>query len=256
MDFLDKKTITQLQKLEDVNIENFVLKLKRQIEKELDRAFSNISKKNISVDNLILELQNLTTLNLPKEIQSQINQLAKLYQEKLLIVSKMIREVNGIEKTIFNKKDELIINQMLELGKVNIITNIQQTYNEFKQVMFQAGISRELPNTKTVIDTLSARIETKLPTEINTQLAGFQRTIQLEKAEELGLTHFLYAGGIIETSRPFCQERAEKIFTLEEAKSWDNGQGLPVIPYLGGYRCRHTMVFMTKDKAISEGWNG
>jgi hypothetical protein len=103
---------------------------------------------------------------------------------------------------------------------------------------------------------LNERLEGKLRTQANTQLAGFQTSLTIKKADDVGLRYFKYSGNIIKTTRKFCERRAGKIFTIEEAQTWqqEQGQGLPVIPYLGGYNCRHSMVFMTEDRALKMGY--
>lgn len=49
----------------------------------------------------------------------------------------------------------------------------------------------------------------------------------------------MYVGPQDSRNRPFCAERVGKEFTLGEALTWDNGQGLPAVIYCGGYGCRH-----------------
>lgn len=55
------------------------------------------------------------------------------------------------------------------------------------------------------------------------------------KADDL----VLYVGPKDSKNRPFCAERVGNVYTMEEALSWDNGQGLPAVIYCGGYGCRH-----------------
>ena len=38
--------------------------------------------------------------------------------------------------------------------------------------------------------------------------------------ESLGIKKYLYAGGLINDSRPFCVARDGKVFTREEVRSW------------------------------------
>ena len=40
---------------------------------------------------------------------------------------------------------------------------------------------------------------------------NFHNTVNNKKAEDIGLTHFLYMGDIIQTSRPFCRHRAGRV---------------------------------------------
>lgn len=80
-------------------------------------------------------------------------------------------------------------------------------------------------------------------------------------ADELGLKHAYYAGGLMKTSRPFCLKHNGKIFTQEQI---DNFKNDPLIQDMygeniddydpnelpGGYGCRHSLDYITADLAI------
>lgn len=98
--------------------------------------------------------------------------------------------------------------------------------------------------------------------------AQFDRALHLEKAQRLGFRSAIYEGGLIKTSRDFCEERNSKVFTFSEilkfgTKDDDYGgyineigdfQGKTEIydPFLdaGGYNCRHFYSFISDDLAI------
>jgi hypothetical protein len=84
------------------------------------------------------------------------------------------------------------------------------------------------------------------------------RALQSISAKELGLQAYLYQGGLIDSSRPFCKVRNGKCFTDFEVRRFgtkadtyggytNKSQGLfsgksePYDPFtdLGGYSCRH-----------------
>jgi hypothetical protein len=84
------------------------------------------------------------------------------------------------------------------------------------------------------------------------------RTLQKMSADTLGLSAYLYQGGLIDTSRPFCKARNGKAFTNAEVKTWGtskdklggytkkaegmfSGKTDPYDPFVdcGGYSCRH-----------------
>jgi hypothetical protein len=73
--------------------------------------------------------------------------------------------------------------------------------------------------------------------------------------DELGLRHAIYQGGIIKTSRPFCIERNNKVFTVEEIASWAlldfQGKSNPYNPFkdCGGYNCRHQLDWISDELA-------
>ena len=76
-------------------------------------------------------------------------------------------------------------------------------------------------------------------------VAQTMNTIALYIADERGLTHFLYEGGLVKDSRPFCRTQAGGTFTRDDAKKFDamDWKGkIPDVPFLiaaGGYNCQH-----------------
>lgn len=85
--------------------------------------------------------------------------------------------------------------------------------------------------------------------------AQVDRTASLTYAEELDLTHAIYAGTVKNNTRNFCKDRVNRIYTVEEVRSWDNLdwrgkiQGAPTLQVLGGYACRHQLRYITKELA-------
>lgn len=55
-----------------------------------------------------------------------------------------------------------------------------------------------------------------------------------------GITKFKFVGPAPE--RKFCIQHYEKSYTMNEIKQMDNGQGLKVLYFRGGYNCRHIWV--------------
>lgn len=75
-------------------------------------------------------------------------------------------------------------------------------------------------------------------------------------ADGLELKHFIYTGSLIDTSRPFCEKRAGKAFSIEETKKWKDDPDLidkktkaaynPIIER-GRYNCRHYIKWISED---------
>jgi hypothetical protein len=75
-------------------------------------------------------------------------------------------------------------------------------------------------------------------------LMGFDGQFAKYRADQIGLTSFIYYGSIIRDSRDFCVEHANKIFTEEEARDlwqseWQGKSGSDPFLDRGGYNCRH-----------------
>ena len=80
-------------------------------------------------------------------------------------------------------------------------------------------------------------------------------------AEKESLDYAFYAGGLIETSRDFCIARNERIFSKDTILSWNKLsfkgkiEGSNVLITLGGWRCRHYLVWVDKETAEKYGYD-
>lgn len=85
----------------------------------------------------------------------------------------------------------------------------------------------------------------------------FDRSTQVELAKEYELNHFIYAGTVMKNTRGFCEERVNRVYTVEEAEKWNDLTWKGKIPGVdffiqcGGYNCRHTLNFITEALAKS-----
>lgn len=83
-------------------------------------------------------------------------------------------------------------------------------------------------------------------------------------AKSFGLTMFVYAGIIIENSRPFCRKKLNGIYTIEEAKKWPYETPGPLgieasydpVVDMGGVNCKHMPMFITEEMAEEMVSNG
>jgi len=64
--------------------------------------------------------------------------------------------------------------------------------------------------------------------------------------------------GAVAGARPFCRERVGKVYSIEEIRAMDNGQGLAVEYFCGGWNCRHRWVAVfgevVGDVGLPESW--
>lgn len=91
----------------------------------------------------------------------------------------------------------------------------------------------------------------------------YDRANQNLFANKLGLRAFIYAGGLIKTSRLFCEHNNGKVFTTDEAQIWKDtigeedgvmwsdaqGEYNPMEDF-GGFNCRHSPNFISNREAI------
>lgn len=88
-------------------------------------------------------------------------------------------------------------------------------------------------------------------------LAVSDRAYTSAVAEELDAEWFYYAGGLIATSRPFCEERNNKYFYYLEVQEWAsldwggkiaNTTPQNIYENLGGYNCNHVLIPVSIDQ--------
>jgi len=113
---------------------------------------------------------------------------------------------------------------------------VSQVKTHLADVINRKGSYREVIASlkKTEIASYQAR------TMVNTALAGFDNAYSSELAKKSGIETFRYMG--MAAQRPFCQTRLGNDYTRAEISQMDNGQGLPVFAYCGGYNCVHQWV--------------
>jgi hypothetical protein len=77
----------------------------------------------------------------------------------------------------------------------------------------------------------------------NEAIMNYHQQVHLKKAEDAGLEHFLYFGNIMQRSRPFCIDRAGKVYSKAQIESWNSlnwqGKAGPPLIRRGGWNCRH-----------------
>lgn len=85
----------------------------------------------------------------------------------------------------------------------------------------------------------------------NDAVMNFQQQVHLKKARDAGLVMFLYYGNIIGQSRPFCIDRAGKVYSQKVIEGWSTltwqGKSGPPLTHRGGYNCRHHWQPVKKD---------
>lgn len=75
----------------------------------------------------------------------------------------------------------------------------------------------------------------------------------LEDADEPVALAYIYSGPSDAKNRPFCARLVGKALTERALAVLDNGHGLPVDAFCGGYNCRHVLSPVTLPEALRRG---
>lgn len=87
-------------------------------------------------------------------------------------------------------------------------------------------------------------------------LFDYSRAFQNAVTADLKLEYFMYAGGLMDKSRPFCIARAGNFYHESEIKKWADEEwegkrrgttASSIFIYCGGYSCNHSMVPVDKS---------
>lgn len=100
-------------------------------------------------------------------------------------------------------------------------------------------------------DQVDGRMLSYTRNKVKDTLFQYARAYQNSVTADLKLVWYLYAGGLIDTSRPFCQSRAGKYFHEDEIKSWASLQWAgkdnlttesSIFILVGGHSCLHQLI--------------
>lgn len=185
----------------------------------------------------------------------QVTEIISIYGDELRDIKDRFKKTTG-KPVIYNDID-LETTQALITFDTDVVTNRITGYvDDMKATIMRSVITGNVPNFSDLHDDIGGSLVNNLNTELNTALAGFSRTVNLAKAEDLDIDLFLFAGPDDNVTRDFCAEKVGNIYTREEIESWDNGQGLPADIYLGGYNCRHRLDPVSRELAKELGYAG
>ena len=197
---------------------------------EFERYINRI--RNIARDNIqngtpekaIEEIRSLRIrYSLPKNVEKQALEI--LRDETRILGYEFVKElyapvqksaeqsIKGLVKSIPKRVIDVIQKgKNGELSKEDVLQKLRTANNVEAQYL------------NTVYDTVSK------------SLSRSQTFLDAEKAE---IQRFKYAGRTGGNIRKFCADHVGKIYTLQEMQELDNGQGLPVQFFCGGYNCTH-----------------
>ncbi len=265
-----KKIAKQTSLFLDTKIERDKKKLQRAIRKLEETILKNLHVLEVDRDgvfdtkyikNNIAEAQKLHS-KLNTIFEETYNATSKSVIYDAAIAREVKRNVSGIigESVTYSSVDKDIISALndnhyvgfLNLGETANVKIVDSLYT----TIVAGGSLDELKNG------ISSALTGKLskhgrPLVSYTDLYAndaqmeFFQTVNNKKAKDAGLTHFLYYGTIIKTTRPFCKARVGKIFSTPEIESWNSlswkGKSGNVWANLGGFNCRHHLNAVDPD---------
>jgi hypothetical protein len=190
-------------------------------------------------------------------------------KQKNLNKTYLSQTVEGFEnKSIYDKTYEQSTKNAVDILAENAVNeNVTAFKDVLNQSISNSGNFNELLKTlKTNIEgspEVDGALSKYAKTYANDLYSVAERNYQTTVSKDLGLVFALYAGGEMDTTRCFCEERHGKIYHIEEIKSWGKGENLgncnigggkwagmnkntnenTIFSVLGGYNCNHSLVY-------------
>ena len=174
--------------------------------------------------------------NLATEFSNTLAQ--EVYQSTLVgkpfadVVQTIRDKINGIYQQADTRKQKELVD-FVQAQRIAGKTNTE----DFKTAVDELKQSYGSTVTGANLAVYSSQI-------VQDALMGFDGQFAKYRADELGLTSYVYYGSIIRDSRDFCVEHANQVFTEEEARAlwqqdWQGKSGSDPFLDRGGYNCRH-----------------
>ena len=195
--------------------------------------FKNITQADLVTIQQLKQLAFTNFQNLGNELANTL--AGEVYQSTLVgrsfndMVQTIREKINGIYQFSDNKKAQQLVEYIANNPDG---AEVETAIDELKQVYGRTTAGDSFVKYASLLVTDS--------------IMGFDGQLAKFRADELGLSSYLYYGSIIKDSRDFCRKHAGKVYTEEQIRQiWanDTGQGRDQgSPFIvrGGYNCRHS----------------
>jgi len=208
--------------------------------------FKNITEADLVTIQQLKKIAFTNFQNLGNELTNTL--AGEVYQSTLVgrsfneMVNTIREKINGIYQYSDNAKAQQLVEYIANNPNGSEVTTaideLKQTYG------------------RTTTGDSFAKYASLLVTD---SIMGFDGQFAKYRADELGLTSYLYYGSIIKDSRDFCRKHAGKVYTEQQIIDiWNNDtgqgrdQGSPFI-VRGGYNCRHSWQPVDPDWVDADG---
>lgn len=180
-----------------------------------------------------------------EEIFNETTSQTKDFDPRAVAVSEIVKEtvMESAKRSIEAQTDLSVVFSNIKLKSVSLMSKYEGV--SLKEL-------RDALKKQIVVDGAIAKYWDRWTRDIYSQ---YQRAGANEIRKELGLKHAMYEGGLIDSSRAFCEEKNGQVFTEEEIKKWANedwqGKNEGYVPELdcGGINCRHRLRWISPELA-------
>jgi len=252
-----QKTLKAQNLQRDAMVTAFRNRLQRFMATNLDQILGDLESGDVGALEAANILGGLKQALIDAGVDDEIGGLLDIYREELGAIEELFN-LTTTRNLTYSNIDADVIDALINFDIERTRGEVLQYAEEIKSVIMRSVLTGNAPNIRDLHDELGDSTFNNIETELRTSVTGFSQSLNNAKALEAGLELFLYIGPDDDATREFCadvlESRTPPIYTAEEIADMDNGQGLEVATYMGGYNCRHRWSALSLDVAKSLGY--
>lgn len=203
--------------------------------------FKTLTKPNLEVIN---QLKFLSFSGFEDIANTYLDTIAnEVYQSAIVgkPFNEMVKNIRGNINGIYQRSDENEINRLVDFIEKN-------RYSNNPSIKAQVTAAREKLQSQYAANIYGENMRKYSSQIAHDSLMQFDGQFTKYKADEAGITSYKYTGTNITTTRDFCRNNLNQVFTEEEARQlwassqWRGKSGTDPFINRGGYRCRHSFI--------------
>lgn len=285
---LDKILINYQKELVNNILKKFVSQLELNEFGKIKNTLNNYKIVSI-IDSVVKDVAKINSAKIKNSIITTAKRIGDFNLEHFTIIglsaaniTSRLNDVNKSVETVMFARLGIIKDRIVKGGFIDNFTNPNTITNSVSQTALKHIIAQK--SQTELINTLLVEIngeEDKLGL-MQRHLRNFAHDmfIQYDRAysdgiaKEFEMNYFVYAGGLIETSRDFCIEMNDRVFNINEVEYWKTWtpeqrtrdfmpkqKCLSCVPSyidfddydplidMGGYNCRHSKMYISDKMA-------
>lgn len=223
-----------------LEISQFTLRLQRFFATNLKPIVARIKADSSTTADAAQMLGGLRQALIDAGLEREIIELEKPYARQLDYIKSQYQALDI--KDPFADVDINVVQQLIDFDLDRVATNIDALIGDTRSVLMSTVLGGNTDALDAITEDLSDKAIANIETELNTMTQGFSRAVTADVGEQLGFSSWEYIGPDDNITRPFCAEvlgAQNATYSTEEIAAMDNGQGLDVMTFGGGYNCRH-----------------
>lgn len=247
---MDGKGLKKHLDYTDAELEAFFLKLRKFLDKNIKKIVRSIKSGELEGLDAASVLGALSERLKQNGLDKEVSKLQALFSKELEFVEDIYLSAVGVKDALgaLGKQEiKALIAPKMDKARLAVQAHIGDVRTILTDAVFGIGTNK----IDSILEKKALSFDSAAKTELTTVLQGFSREVTWRVADELGFKAMRYFGPKDVVTRPFCRDlltgRTPPIYTIKEIEKMDNGQGLSVMQYCGGWNCRHQWSPVEKE---------